>query len=506
LEKSIFKLAVDSSIHRNIIMNKDVLKGYFPNGVGEERAAVATIGNLYYNPAHNLQTGAQPTIDTFNAYKHNRSEITLIQFVIKILFGQRPVWVYEDLWNAVRSPPVNLEVNPRLFDENNFILALSNLVAPVSNVIPVKQVELTPNVLLDKLFDYSERYIYQRGGKYKIEQVDKYYVLFPVLERSDSAIDKVEKIYSEISRDKELTMVKSIVEPNERAVADADSFFRKPEMPSGVSVDIDNYVRESRDVVNYTLKKSEFIAGAPESVERFVLTGGVQFQINMAMEAIVTVNTQTNAGLPMEIATGILRILKAYDAIITADEVRKYKDVSRQFTELPPGDTPIGIMHARSLKIYDIARGSWTEISKVTMNRQIQYKENEIIVGIVDDTAEGMRFRLRRPKHIIQHVMQEAVRGRVSSSASHSSRVVNADVRFVDRGIVCSTKSKTELMKIMRDLGISSKAKDDLRVKRLCSLIREDLIASELKERSKRSKYKYVYFWWDDAPRASAYL
>ena len=36
---------------------------------------------------------------------------------------REPVWTYEDLWEDIRNPPFGVEINPKLFSENNFIIA-----------------------------------------------------------------------------------------------------------------------------------------------------------------------------------------------------------------------------------------------------------------------------------------------------------------------------------------------------------------------------------------------
>ena len=102
------------------------------------------------------------------------------------------------------------------------------------------------------------------------------------------------------------------------------------------------------------------------------------------------------------------------------------------------------------------------------------FKENTIIVGNID---EG-KFKLRNPR------TADKVK----------------DTREIERGIVCDTKNRHELMKLAASLSISMSNMDrvELTIKKLCLMIREKLMALEIKERTKNGRTKYVYMWWDD--------
>jgi predicted transcriptional regulator len=97
--------------------------------------------------------------------------------------------------------------------------------------------------------------------------------------------------------------------------------------------------------------------------------------------------------------------------------------------------------------------------------------------------------------------MQEHKNIKISKSDEIGLRKINlSDTRLIEKGIVCSTKNKHELLKIAANLGISiSKMnKSDIRIKKLCNLIRGALMRMEIKERKKDSRYKFLYSWWDE--------
>lgn len=72
----------------------------------------------------------QLNLSTFNVH-HAKKEVEILKTLIKRLFIElASVWEYSDLLAAVRQPPVNYEteINTSLFSEENFIIAMSQLV------------------------------------------------------------------------------------------------------------------------------------------------------------------------------------------------------------------------------------------------------------------------------------------------------------------------------------------------------------------------------------------
>jgi hypothetical protein len=154
-------------------------------------------------------------------------------------------------------------------------------------------------------------------------------------------------------------------------------------------------------------------------------------------------------------------------------EVQPYKPVMATLHNpiyKPP--TPIGYA-AEQCKLYDTHTASWITVSRVALNRQVQYKENEIAIGIFETVDGKMRFKLRKP-------IQALKAGTV-------------DTRLVERGVVCYSMGKTALALIASKLGIRT---NDDKIKDVCDLIQASLLKSEIRERGKESRYKYVYGWW----------
>lgn len=213
-----------------------------------------------------------------------------------------------------------------------------------------------------------------------------------------------------------------------------------------------------------------------------------------------------------KILDNVLELFKKFNVVVHVGEVRKYKDTVKQFKDGIPASlkdtTPIGYMTSKTVRLYDVA-ATWFEVSKLSLNRQITYKENEIIIGFLESAEDSTKFKLRKP---IQRIREEIQKGRKGNGrgkgapekdhrAHAEEKVVNVDdTRLIERGIVCVTKNKPELLQIIASLGISvSKLeKSEIRIKKLCSIIKSSLIESEIRERTKDGRYKYLYGWWDE--------
>ncbi|SIP86034.1 Helicase D6/D11 putative [Pacmanvirus A23] len=527
IEREFNRNAIDADIHRDIIMPPGLKSEYFPNGPGSE--PVNAIGNLYFEPNTTVPNYTLDDINlsTFTAYKYYEEEIKTISFIIKRLFMTQPVWTYNDLWTRVKSPPIGVEMNPKLFNENNFIIALNNLINSATTIIAAnkQKQELTETFLIERIFDYNERYIYMNGERHKIEQVGEYYILFPVAGIPSNPLNVVYAEYIEHVRDKERAMIKELVEPNDRILVDVETYLRPMVKQAGVRINIDNFVKESKANVNYVAKKNVFtsIYKHRDDITGFLSDFSAQFQMSFTEEAIIYSMLGPKAivadSSTYQLYEKVLDLLDKFGVIVYMKEIRKYKDTIKQYKSgLPelPDDTAMGYMTSKSIRLFDpqtmhvknkvspemVERGKWIEISKISLNRHMNYKENEIIVGYLESAEDYMKFKLRKPvQKIKEEIQKEAHARKISKSELEgiTARTAIGDTRLIERGIVCATKNKHELLQIIANLGISvSKLdKSDIRIKKLCEIIKRRLMESEMKERQKDSRYKYLYGWWD---------
>jgi len=144
---------------------------------------------------------------------------------------------------------------------------------------------------------------------------------------------------------------------------------------------------------------------------------------------------------------------------------------------VPANILPIGHFMKKIPRFYHPESG-WFEIPDYVSNTIIRWKENSIIVGYDEKSRTGVhvRFKIRNP---IQNIKQFK------------------DTRKIEKGSVCSSKSKEFLFDIARQLKIDIPAK--LNVGTLCDIIRARLIRNEIEERKKPdSNIKWFYHYFDN--------
>jgi hypothetical protein len=183
--------AIDAPINRDIIM---------PPHLSAKQSNVEDLGSLYFEPAEvfgkkwheiaahkrDVQPGDVSDV-TFQAF-HAQSEIQTIMYIIKRLFvEQSPVWTYDELWKMVRQPPFDLQVNPALFDEGNFLIALYGLLEDPRRGVDTYQImtglhPTTDSLSVSRFFDDMDRRIMAEGRDCRIVELDGYYILFPITE------------------------------------------------------------------------------------------------------------------------------------------------------------------------------------------------------------------------------------------------------------------------------------------------------------------------------------
>lgn len=181
-QREIIKYAIEGDIHRKIIMTKSKLAEYFEDGTGIPKEV---FGTLYYEPYYTTENCDKATLLTFTTHGHHKDEVKQMIHIIKRLFYTQPVWTYVDLWKNVQNPPFKMNMNPHLFSEGNFTIALTALLFDDSDrriiINQEKQGKLNVQEEIDKLYDNYDRHIYRHGVKHIIKQIGDKYIAFPLL-------------------------------------------------------------------------------------------------------------------------------------------------------------------------------------------------------------------------------------------------------------------------------------------------------------------------------------
>jgi hypothetical protein len=510
IEQKLNSIAVDADINRDIIMPKDIIAEYFPNDRCKDDQRndpscqpVGRLGALYFEPAVTVPGNlplSKINLSTFTAYKYYEEEINIIVYVIKRLFILSPVWKYDDLF-AVRSPPIGLEVNPALFQEANFIIALNRLVVARANVLSARQSQMmTETRLIEQLFDPAENNIMINGVNHKIEHIGAYYVLFPIINAAHGHLLINETVGIDYTRDKERAMIRSLIDVGVKPIIDADSFARGNVAKTDMIIQIREYLSSAQTNKGYEDILRQFISSDLSNPAVFLFDYPVWFQTMFIASSI----QEWGKGPPELVGARkvVFRLLESLNVIIMSQEVMLYKDIFKQFGGVSmPKHKPVGYMISRNVRLYDGSR--WFDVNKVAMNRQANYKENETIIGYIEGAGSGAalpKFKLRKPTQIIRQTIHNA-RIVASEEIGSAVRTAISDTRLIEKGIVCNTKNKADLMNIAARIGISlSKIpQNELRVRHLCQLIQQRLLDKEMAERSRGGRYKYLYGWWDES-------
>ena len=508
--------SLDADINRDIIMSPDMLNQYFPDG--RDQPPKALLGNLYYEPVVRMPIMQLPDLNlsTFHAYQRSDEEIATIAFTIKRLFLLQPIWRYDDLWKTVRAPPFSSRTNPALFEEGNFSIALHKLVGSVTPIIRTSRRTTTPTEMdvIEKLRNVAETLIYdmRTGYNYKIEHIGEFYIRFPVTTTANNPLNTVHADHLEHSRNRHFMMIKEFEDTAGRPIVDVETYLRVPPKSVDARIDVASFMQNTRANVSYNERRhlvlEKYLHANPFG---FLTEYGEDFQTAFLEEAII-IALGHRTGEHSATYDIIIELLTRLDVIIYVREVKKYADVLKQYGDRlsdMPDDAPIGYMHARYVKLYHIESAAWFEINKTAMKRHIKYKENETIVGYFEYEAATTKFKLRKPVHAIRQSLTRMVNRRQSSAdvrseaGSRVARTQVADARLIEHGIVCGTKNKADLLRILEALGAKTTALEgrQIRIRNLCRMILETLITNEIGERSRNGRQKWLYGFWDELPQ-----
>lgn len=131
---------------------------------------IDTLESLKFNPT-NI---SKPKIVTkfYDAYEFNNEEINFIKKLLLLLFDNKPVWKYDDLWKELKKIK-NVNFNLDLIDQDNFNLALHE-----SNIFNIEdEFYIKTNNIEDKSSLDVECYLRNNNTKSKISiQLNDYFL------------------------------------------------------------------------------------------------------------------------------------------------------------------------------------------------------------------------------------------------------------------------------------------------------------------------------------------
>lgn len=403
IEKVFNENAIDAVIHRDIIMPHANLKNeqpelgalYFePSGIFGKKWIDVSKGSAALSPK-------DVTLSTFRLY-HSDEEISTMIYVIKRLFiEQSTVWAYDDLWEMVKNPPFEIYVEPNLFLEENFRIALHVLSEFSTSVIDTYQITNDRSTYYDisRLFDHLDKRIIINDKECKILFINGFYMLFPIMNVINQDLADATEFETSASTGKMPPSYLGISSLNLSGIPDIDidNWNRQFEDIENTALRITKYLKTSN--ISYNQMKFKFylqfrdvpIEEMPTSVEVYDL----DFHSRLVEDSIrYAFNILTNPSMPFsELHDFYFKMLYFYDRldlVLFADHLEDTKliDHYKAYT------THVNL----KFDVYDVKRGSTSKkIKKAKENLAEQHKYNPFLMSsILKASEENRTFNINR--------------------------------------------------------------------------------------------------------------
>ena len=529
LELLLHEVAIDKSMNYNIIFQptSDLQKkqhyklDILPYSIGKTKKYSLSELNL----------------ESFNAYYGN-TEINEIKFILKKLFIETsPVWKYDDLLTATKNYSVKTTIDMSLISENNFMLALDSLLVKENDKYVEPHIQRLNDAINDQLYyklkNHLDKFIYMIGGQKKgIIHIGEYYILSPInntnneiildmetpYRMSQSSIEKSLKIKDYLLYDmknnyndkkiKFLTKWEHIEIRNlEMAICDYGTSFHKQfaeecieyifniwtnpqqtKSPYHIFYIKMLYYYDLRKIIIWAhtvsdklfLQYKEWAIPISQKLERGLKVDKIKdSHLNSTSGLINLLKTSINKNNTAWVSTGMVNDFKnktKKSLFLFDGSVKKKNSIKKINADF----LPIGHFIGSIPRLYNPNKGGWYDDMSY-LEQTTHYKENNIIIGYDDKSKTGInvKFKLRNP---IQNIKQYR------------------DSRQIEKGSICSTKSKQFLRNIAKQLKIDDNYIEKYGIEDLCIKIRTRLIYYELKARSSGSNLKYFYFLHEVKP------
>jgi hypothetical protein len=522
---------IERIFHENAldaIVNYDVVKP------GLE---TADLGDLDFTPSIMTEKKkitfslSELNLSTFSMY-HAQNEIDLVTYIIKRGFLETStVWQWDDLLSFVKKPNFDVEYDTSLIDDTSVVISLSRLLwtqgAEILN--PYIEDSNAKINIVDKLFDLvDKRFIMPDRSITVITQVGAFYMLLPL--EGNNVKKHVDLPYRNYTSNKMEKV--NVTKYLENAAAnfnyhDKRSSFKKKycdvpiEKLSDAVCDygVDFHVRFIEDCIRYifniwtdwNMDKSDFHEFYFKMLYYYDIIGMVIFAhtskeyiFNLYGDYVLPTNfiekrrkeidlVSSNKGKISDerdkqnlinlIARNISKSSCDWCPQVTKELyekslgeslerfslVKKYKK-HKNTTKVNPDILPIGHFLQNIPKFYHPDKGWFS--SPEYMVEKNQWVENPIIIGynVKSKTGIHVRFKLRKPVQQIK---------------------IHKDARLIEKGSICSTRSKTFLLDLCKKLKIDVDLKAP--ITKICNEVKVRLMYLELLERSRGSRVKFFY-------------
>lgn len=548
IEQIINESAIDAPLNRSRI---------FP----EDKPMPAELGALYFPPDDRLKKWAKigyPDAAEVDDTTHNiwyiSEEIATIKLIIKRIFIDVGIAFTEDeLYDLVRDPPFNINMNPRFISKNAFHIALHSMMynpsrLSLTTAANSSKSSLTaaasPNSFISRYLDTNDNTIF----------MDQEYVLTTVLPvksaKSNSSLIirlPLKNIDIDASTSLGMNSVGTIGTP----IIDYESWYRNETTTHKIRHDITRKLKLSN--VNYDQMKKMFIkkyrdipmAEMPTVTSLYDVDFHGQFLEDCIRYAF---NILTNPTLsPSADHAFMFKMLYFYeklqllifadvlpdrykryivDTISVDDEKIRDEHKYNPFLMSSLYSSYGSSFHMERLDEFIANRGR-SKIRGVFGNMlpighflsktaRIYEPENdkefggqgsgELWSNTVEIHSKFSESGSRENDLIIGFYELAGIEMKFKTRAPVQKIVVHEDSRLLERGSSCETKKKDELIEIMKMLGIDATSKPKpsdatvkpkASVKDYCEIIRIELMRREMKERKNGTGIRWFYFHFE---------
>lgn len=401
---------------------------------------------------------------TYNAL-YGEWEVEEIKKIIVSLFMRTSIWTYDELWATVKDSPFEQIVDGSLFDENNFVLALGDLI-----------------------YGHRTLPIIKDGQRYKIASIyngKTYYTIFPLQDSEHPIGRKLEFLegvpqitpFSWIQPPSKDTNVRVNITPqlmnlnmnyDEMKKKFIQKFYEANSLEIPVSTEIytqDFHIHLIKDAISYIFDiytrrstQSEYHEFYFKIIHFYTRIDMVIYAKNLPEKYSVNYDKYTSGE-----ADELSNISDRSSTISTFDisEINAFLKTNKQVSKdlLPVG-------HYMNVEPELYGSNGWY-IAPDLLKEEADVVENDFIIGYYEKTPNSIefRFKLRKPKHLI---------------------TTKEDKRELELGMACESKQKHELKTLCKKLNISPIGT----AKNICQQIKEFLIYQELMDRKNFKKGK----------------
>jgi len=445
---------------------------------------VALDNNIYYN-LNKKSFVTQNDIGTL-PFKRNTSgilgvkissndkmliELGEIKAMIVGYFHKFRVWTYKDLWEKVRKPDFVHFIDTSHFTEDEFALALGDLV-------------------------YGNLWIEINGGKYVIVEKkplnleDKsLFILYPMAQYCEQTILGCDK--KGLDGIPIITPTSWLDEPDKTNILSIDITDKLISLNSNYEEMKLNFYKKFYSADILTIPKSTEVYGIgfherliEDSIAYIfnLLVGNIEkteyhilyfkmvnfyskidliIYANVVPEEYLKYYSQYITG---ETDTNSLLMSKTQSSTLSSFELTEIEAfLKKKHNKIPSNILPIGhfLTQGDSQRFY--TPQGW--FNGKIFKKEIETIENDIIIGFYERAEDSIeyKFKLRSPAHKIKK---------------------EKDSRLQETGVVCETRKKDFLFDIAKKLGLAPVGSSQ----KVCEMIKKDLMHRELKDRNKYKK------------------